>query len=185
MKKVLIIDATLGAQSRTLRLCTAYVEKYFSKDCSVSTVKLSEQKLAPLTAESLEKREILFKSEQTDGEAFAYAKDFATADALVIAAPYYDFSFPASVKVYIENIMVNGIVFRYGDKGPVGLCAAKELIYVTTAGGYIGSMNFGYDYIKMIAQVVGIPDTKCIAAEGLDIKENDAEEILKEVIAAL
>ena len=44
-----------------------------------------------------------------------YCKSLA--DTIVIAAPFWDFSFPAALKIYIENIYVTGIVSRYGSDG--------------------------------------------------------------------
>lgn len=44
---------------------------------------------------------------------FKYAHEFANADLIVIAAPFWDLSIPALLKVYIENIAVDGITFEY------------------------------------------------------------------------
>lgn len=47
-----------------------------------------------------------------------------------------DLSFPARLKIYLENIYVTGIVSKYDENGrPRGLCRAERLYYVTTAGG--------------------------------------------------
>lgn len=79
---------------------------------------------------------------------FRYAKQFAYADTIIIAAPYWDLSFPSMLKVYIENIYVTGIVSKYGKDGvPIGLCKASELTYVTTAGGPYNP-DFSYGYIR-------------------------------------
>ena len=48
---------------------------------------------------------------------FRYARQFAAADKIVIAAPLWDLSFPAQLKVYLENIYVTGIVTKYSDAG--------------------------------------------------------------------
>ena len=89
--------------------------------------------------------------------------------------------FPAVLKVYLENVTVCGLSFRYSEQGrPQGLCKAKELHYVTTAGGYIGQNDFGFSYIKALAQnFFEIPRVFRISAEGLDIMGADAEAILK------
>lgn len=60
-----------------------------------------------------------------------------------------------------------------------GYVRAKELIYVTTAGGYIGENNFGYDYIKGLAHMLGIENTRMICAEGLDIWNQDIAAIME------
>ena len=100
-----------------------------------------------------------------------YAKQLAAADMVVIAAPYWDLSFPSSLKVWIENVAVWGLTFRYSENGqPVGLCRAKKLIYVTTAGGIIGAYNFGYDYVAGVCKVLfGITESEQIYQEGLDM----------------
>ena len=120
-----------------------------------------------------------------DEEMFCYARQFAAADRIVIAAPYWDLSFPAQLKVYLENIYVTGIVTKYSEAGkPVGLCRANELYYVTTSGGPFDG-RFGYDYWKTIAQdCFGIPTVKLLEAENLDIVGADAEKIVDDAIKA-
>ena len=121
---------------------------------------------------------------ELDGEIFRYSHQFAAADRIVIAAPYWDLSFPAQLKIYIENIYATGIVTRYGADGrPEGMCRAEELIYVTTSGGPFDG-RFGYGYVKALAEdYFGIPATRLLLAEGLDIRGNDPEAILQKVMA--
>jgi FMN-dependent NADH-azoreductase len=78
---------------------------------------------------------------------------------------------------------VVGITFAYTEEGvPVGLCRAKRLYYVTTAGGTIFSGEFGYGYIRTLTQgMYGIPETFCFQAEGLDVAGADVDAILSEV----
>ena len=53
---------------------------------------------------------------------------------------------------------------------------------MTTAGGYILSDDFGFGYVKALANTFyGIEDVRQIKAEGLDIVGADVEEILKSV----
>ena len=123
----------------------------------------------------------LIKDKNYSHPMFKYAKQFANADIILISAPYWDLSFPAILKTYIENINVNGITFSYSEKGyPVSLCKAKKLIYITTSGGPIISEDFGFGYIKSLAEnFYGINDTHYIKAEGLDIRGVNIQEILK------
>lgn len=105
---------------------------------------------------------------------------------IVIAAPFWDLSFPAQLKNYIENIYVTGIVTRYDEKGqPQGLCHARKLYYVTTAGGpYDG--RYSYEYLKTLAQdYFGIGEVELVMAQMLDIVGNDPEQILGEAIESL
>ena len=107
-----------------------------------------------------------------------YAGQFANADEIVIAAPYWDLSFPAILKAYLEQITVAGITFEYADGRPRGLCKAKHLTYVTTSGGPILD-DFGYEYVKALAQkFYGIPQTKAYRAMNLDVNRIAAEDVL-------
>ena len=111
---------------------------------------------------------------------FALARQFAQADDIVVAAPYWDLSFPAVLKQYIEQINVSGVTFRYSEEGiPEGLCKANRLFYITTAGGDFVPDDYGYGYIKALAEnFYGIKTVELIKAAGLDIVGADVEQIL-------
>ena len=134
--------------------------------------------MKPLNRESLDIREKLILQDDFSDTMFSLAKDFAAADEIVIAAPYWDLAFPALLKIYLEQITVSGITFRYAKGVPQGLCRAKRLIYVTTAGGIIYD-NFGFEYVKALAQkLYGIDEVMFFKAENLDIDGNDATELI-------
>ena len=107
---------------------------------------------------------------------------FAEADRIAVGAPYWDLSFPSALKVLVEHVMVTGITFCYTDTGVKGLCKADELVYLTTSGGYIGENNFGYDYMKAVAEMFGIERTRFYSDEGLDIIGNNVEDIMSEAL---
>ena len=112
---------------------------------------------------------------------FDLAKDFAAAEAIVVAAPFWDLSFPSTLKQYFEQVCVLGITFVYTEDGqPRGLCRAKKLTYVTTAGGPVYSADYGYGYVRALATIFyGIGETRLIKAENLDILGADVEALLK------
>ena len=176
----LYINCCVREESRTDRLARAVLQKLGG---NFTERKLYEEKLRPLDRETLEKRTSLIESGDYSDRMFDYAKQFASADTIVLAAPYWDLSFPATLKTYIENIYVTGIVSAYDESGmPVGLCKAKELYYVTTAGGPY-EPTYSYGYIESIAKnFFGIPETHLVKAEMLDIIGNNAEEILNREI---
>ena len=111
-------------------------------------------------------------------------KQFKEADEIIIAAPYWDLSFPSVLKIYLENICINGMSFKYSEDGiPVGLCKAKRLIYVVSAGGFIPKDNYAFNYVDSLAkELFGIKNTLFIKAEGLDIDGSNAELIIDDVI---
>ena len=66
------------------------------------------------------------------------------------------------------------------------MCKAKALYYVTTAGGFIGQNDFGFAYVKALAQnFFGIPEIHRYAAEGLDIFGADAQAIMDKAKAEI
>ena len=179
---VLYINACVRDESRTDRLA----KKLLGSLGDHTELKLSEENLKPLDKDTLEYRSELIAKGQFDNDMFKYARQFADADIIVISAPFWDLSFPAILKTYIENIYITGLVSKYGDDGrPVGLCKASKLYYVTTAGGpYVG--KYSYDYIKDLAMgAFGIKETELIYAEMLDIVGNDPEKILCDVIETI
>lgn len=187
MKEVLFVDACVRPQSRTRALARLALERL---DGHVTELNLEREGLRPLTLESLETREAALKRGELDHPSLRYARQFAAADEIVIAAPYWDLSFPASLKAYIENVDAIGLVFHYLPDGrPEGLCRAKRLIYITTAGGPIFA-DMGYEYIRTLAEgFYQIPALLRFSAENLDTVGSDPDAILarteREILSAL
>ena len=101
------------------------------------------------------------------------------ADQILIGASYWDLSFPAKLKIYLEQCSVTGLTFIYSPEGiPQGQCHAKHLTYITTSGSAIGEFNFGYDYVKGICSLFGIGKTFFVSAEELDIIGKDVPAIM-------
>ena len=176
----LYINCCVREESRTDRLARAVLHK-LGGDCT--ELNLYKENLKPLDRDTLNKRTALIEQGNYSDPMFDYAKQFANADTIVIAAPYWDLSFPATLKTYIENIYVTGIVSAYDESGmPVGLCKAKELYYVTTAGGPYDP-TYSYGYIESLAKsFFGIPETHLVKAEMLDVEGYDAEKIMNREI---
>lgn len=181
---ILFIDCCVRKDSRTKRLADAFLRLL---DGEVEHIRLADVSFPAVDEEFLTRRDRLKADGRYDDPVFDLGKQFASADTIVIAAPYYDLSFPASLKQYVEQINVSGLTFSYTPQGtPVGLCKAKDLYYVTTAGGAFCPEEYGYGYIKALAEnFYGIRNTKLIAASGLDIDGADPERIISEAINGL
>lgn len=168
MKEILFINACVRPQSRTLELAKSLLEK---TEGEIQRLDLYDTQLKPLDAQGIAFREQASKEQDFSNEVFDLAKQFANADTIVIAAPYWDLLFPAVLRTYLETVCVSGLTFRYTQEGrPLGLCKAKKAYYVTTAGGFIGENNFGFMYVKaLFQQLFGIEQVEFISKEGLDI----------------
>lgn len=148
----------------------------------IEELRLEEMSFPAADEAFLQKRDALLAAGKFEEPLFAPARQFASADTIVIAAPYWDLSFPAALKQYIEQVNVVGITFEYTPEGfPRGLCRAKKLYYVMTAGGPYVPEEFGYGYVKALAQnFYGIQDVELIKAVGLDIIGADVNKIIGE-----
>ena len=176
---VLLINACVRKGSRTKILADCLLKKL---DGKVTEVNLEDVNF-PVTDEAfLNRRDALLSEEAYEDPMFDLARQFAEAECIVIAAPYWDLSFPASLKQYFEQVNAVGITFRYTEEGiPVGLCRAKTIFYVSTAGGHYVPEDFGFGYVKALAEgFYGIRDVRLIRAAGLDIYGADVDEIMKE-----
>ena len=176
--KVLYIDATVRKNSRTAELGELVLEKLGG---TVDRIKLCEYDFPKTKAEYLEKRDKASPSGDFSDNMFNHARLFADTDVIVIVAPYWDMSFPATLKQFFEEITVAGLTFECRPDGSFGgLCKANKLYYVTTAGGTIFSEEYGFGYIKALAKTFyGIDECVCIKAEGLDIYGADVDAIMK------
>ena len=180
----LFINACVRKDSRTKRLADFLLEKLGEPYIEV---RLSDLAFPETDEAYLSKRDQLIAAEDFSDPMFSLANQFAAADRIVIAAPYWDLSFPACLKQYFEHINVVGITFVYTPEGaPKGLCHAKELWYVMTAGGGFVPEEYGFGYVKALAQnFYGIQDVRLVQAAGLDLYGADPEKILNEAMAGL
>ena len=175
---ILLVNACVRKESRTKRLADAVTARMGG---DVQEVKVWETDLPVADEAFLEKRDALIAGEVWSDPMFDLARQFAEADTIVVAAPYWDLSFPAALKQYFEQVNLTGITFRYTPEGvPEPMCKAGRLIYVMTAGGTFVPEEFGFGYVKALAQgYYGIGDVRLIEAVGLDIYGNDVDAILE------
>ena len=181
---ILFINACVRKASRTKRLADALLKKLGD---TVQEVDLSKIVFPTADESFLIKRDTLISQEEWENPMFDLARQFADADTIVVAAPYWDLSFPAALKLYFEQINVLGITFKYSPEGfPISLCKAAKLYYVMTAGGSFVPEEYGFGYVKTLAEsFYGIKEVNLIKAVGLDIYGADVEGIMQEALRKL
>ena len=174
----LFINACVRQESRTKRLADRLLS---GRNRPYEEVRTASVAFPVVDEAFLRERDRLILAGDFGNPMFALARQFAAADDIVIAAPFWDLSFPASLKQYFEQINVVGVTFVYTPEGvPKGLCRAKRLTYITTAGGGFVPEEFGFGYVRALAQgFYGIGDVRLVRAVGLDVDGADAEAILK------
>ena len=112
--------------------------------------------------------------------------ELEAADAIVLGIPMYNFSVPAALKAWIDQVARAGRTFRYTDNGLVGLLEGKKAYVVITSGGVpIGSSyDFTSAYVKHVLGFIGITDVTMIAADQLVNREAESLDAANDVIAA-
>lgn len=175
---LLFVNACMrGEESNTLALCREYLAA--RPDAEVEEVNLAELNLKPFDGDMVAYRTEKQEAQAWDDPIFDLAKQIAAADEVLIGAPYWDLSFPAALKTYIEHCSVCELTFHYTEDARCeGLCKATKTTYITTSGGIIGDRNYGYDYVCGIAQMFDLGEMHFVSAEGLDIFGADVESIL-------
>ena len=173
--KYLVIDACTRKNSRTKRL----YEEYIKDKTNVKIVKLYDLNIKPLDEEGIKIRDKFKSSGNFDDPIFDLAKDFKMAENIIVAAPYWDLSFPSILKVYFEQISIGGLTFGYNEFGNiVGYCKAKRLIYLSTCGGKI-IRHFGYEYVsELVKSFFSVKETYNYYIDGLDINPQMEEELM-------
>jgi FMN-dependent NADH-azoreductase len=176
--KLLHIDSSiLGDNSASRQLSREVVEAWKAAEPGITVTyrDLAADAISHFSAQTLvaagtsvELRDAALKHE-ADLSASAMA-EFLAADAVVIAAPMYNFSIPTQLKAWIDRIAVAGQTFRYTEAGPEGLCGGKKLVIVSTSGGLHAGQPSGVgheDYLKLVFGFLGITDIEVVRAEGL------------------
>lgn len=192
MSELLFVNACIrGQRSRTLKLARHFLAEYEKNHPETRVVErnLMEERLEPQYPEVLDERDALWNAGRLDEPMFAPARQFASAGRIVLAAPFWDLSYPAVLKIYLERISVTNITFGYDDQGGnVGLCKAEKLLLITTRGGDFSSpetqwMESGARHLQALCAMYGIPSFQLLCAEGLDDVRNDKEAILAQAMA--
>ncbi|WP_130863090.1 NAD(P)H-dependent oxidoreductase [Bacilliculturomica massiliensis] len=172
-------------RSRTERIARVFLEELKKQGTfSLEEVDLRREEIRPVRGEDLLLRDRASAAGDFSGPLFERARRFAAADRIVIAAPLWDLSFPSMLKVYLENICVTGLTFRYTEDGVQGLCRADRLMYITTRGGdfslpYMRELEQAAPYLRSLCFMLGIGSMDTVAADGLDIIGHDVEAIVK------
>ena len=180
---LLFVDCCIrGELSATRRYAMAYLEK---RGEEFQTLCLARQALKPLLAEDIARRDRLLSQGKTADAMFCLARQFKQADEVIIAAPYWDLSFPSLLKVYFENVCVCGITFGYEGEKCVGYARAKTVRYFSTCGGFTNGMHHGVQYSRAICQMLGINELIAYTIEGMDIDPAKREQLLAEAIQRL
>lgn len=102
--------------------------------------------------------------------------ELLNADRIVLASPMYNFSIPASLKAYIDNIVRVGRTFSLEENGNMsGLLGGKKVLIITARGamsyrkdGALASFDFQENYLKALFEFLGVTDIRFVHTEAQD-----------------
>ena len=166
MEKLIIIDSCMREESRT-RVILGAAREVLSARYDIETIDVNATGLPPVTPEVLKERTL----GRVPEEALSIADRIAKADRLVIAAPFWDMSFPAVLKAFFENMSLYNVTFTDDGTTCTGLCKCKRVLYITTRGMDIPTGDFrdqGTSYLKALSSLWGLGDIITVAAWNLD-----------------
>lgn len=191
MNKVLYVKANAKPEgtSRTFKVSDSFVDAYkkLHPDDEIITLDLYKEDLRFLKEEdimSLNDDELL---QNKNHPAFKYAHQLLEIDKIIIAAPFWNLSFPAILKTYLDCVIVGGITFKYTPEGPKGQCMGKKAIHFVTRGGAyseepLSAFELGDKYLRTVFGFVGITDFTTFALENMDRSSTNVEEVIANAI---
>jgi len=179
--KLLFVNCCIsqrGEGSRTLALARAFLEAVPTAEVEEVT---PEQMLAlkPFDVDMLNARDELFKAGRFDHPIYDLARQFCAADAVVVAAPYWDMAYPTALRTYIEHISANGVAYHYDQFGPHGDARATRLVYLTSGGDFEREDSVGVVHWRQLCTQFGIQQFDYVFAGGLDIDPAKTPELLE------
>ena len=120
--------------------------------------------------------------------------ELLNANKIVMASPMYNFSIPAPLKAYIDNIVRVGRTFALGEDGTMnGLLGEKKILIITSRGamsykedGVLAAFDFQEGYLKALCRFLGITAIQFVNTEAQDfgkeeLKDTNFEQAKKEL----
>lgn len=172
---ILRIDSsarTTGSVSRELadiyidQIATQRAVKVESRDVSIALPAATQgwvtANFTPEEDRTDDQRNILKTSE-------TLIEELERNELIIISTPIYNFSIPATLKLWIDQIARARRTFRYSENGPVGLLEGKRAVILVASGGTaVGSeIDFATPYLRHVMGFIGITNVDIIAADQL------------------
>ncbi|QQS14259.1 MAG: NAD(P)H-dependent oxidoreductase [Rhodospirillales bacterium] len=127
-------------------------------------------------------------------ESEALIAELEATDALLISTPMHNYTVPACLKAWIDQVVRAGRSFTIEPGGKVGTLRDRPSYVVVASGGYYTGErarqpDFLTSYLREILATIGLRDTRFVRLEGVTRGEDAAAEAwagaLREIEAAL
>jgi FMN-dependent NADH-azoreductase len=120
----------------------------------------------------------------------ALIQELEAADAVVIATPMHNYTVPAVLKAWIDQIVRIHRTFRSTPAGKVGLLRDRPVFVVAASGGWFtgpspngapAQPDFLTPYLRAALATIGLMEVNVIALEGLT---RGADQVARSLAAA-
>ena len=172
--KILRIDSSASTETGKSRLLTTRIIdelKKLGKSLEVTVRDLNESlpqvNISWISANNTKVADLADEQKKTLSLSDKLVAEIEAADTLIIGVAVYNFSIPASLKLWVDLICRAGKTFKYSDKGPEGLMTDKKAIICFASGGtpFGSDIDFASGYIRHILGFIGIKDVTFIKAD--------------------
>jgi len=196
MSRILRIDASARtADSRSRALADAFVAKWRVRDPQVAIVRrdLAATPIPQLDETTIEgfyasPEKMDARLQAATALSDALIAELRAADILLASLPMYNFSMPAALKAWIDQVVRIGHTFAYDGANFTGLLPGKRA-YVMLAygvGGYLdggpfAAADFAQPHLKTLFNFLGIAD---VAFVGVEATASDAATVEANVAKA-
>jgi len=180
MPTLLHVDSSpLGEASLTRNLSSEFVRSWrqahpdgevIARDLSATVFPVIDAAwigaaITPEAQLTAAQRELLALSETLIGE-------LQRADEWVFGVPMHNFTIPATLRLWLDQVVRAGKTFSYASGAPQGLLQGKKVHFLLASGGQYGpgspaaAMNFVEPYLRMIFGFLGVTDVSVLQAGG-------------------
>lgn len=176
MSKLVVINACIRqTESRTLRIAEPVIAA-LSRRYEITRFDLPEMDfIAAINPASYAKR----SKGEIPSRALEAAEKIANTDRILIAAPFWDMSFPAVLKCFFEQLSLFDITFTDNGETCIGLCKAPRVLFITTRGMDIATgdpREQATPYLKALSSLWNLGELTTIAAQNMDYSSPEEQE---------
>ncbi|WP_018352400.1 FMN-dependent NADH-azoreductase [Longispora albida] len=147
------------------------IERDVAQGLPVVTETLIEARYTPVAERTPAQHHVVSASKHLIDE-------FKSADYLVVGLPIYNFSVPASLKAYFDQIAAVDETFHYTETGPVGMVhnIRKAYLAVTSGGTSIdGQGDYASGFAAFFLNFLGVKDVQVLDGTGQAFDAEGAE----------
>jgi FMN-dependent NADH-azoreductase len=164
-----------GALSNSYRLGQRLVTGLCAAVPGMAVVERAVGSTPPPAPDALFAAESVIAASERQNTAFSDSliAELDAAQMVVISTPMHNFTVPAALKAWIDQIVRSGRTFEGTPRGKRGLLAPKPVYLVVTCGGPVGNgietqQDFLTPYLHYVLGTIGLTDLRAVRVDRLN-----------------